>query len=173
MPPTIIVGDDENAGDVAAKLLRIATNQRHVKVRSDLRRPAFDVPEYVYSEYVGDTDERGEDEQRANALAAQAAAEEAETSLTGDETPDGAANADPGAGLDDELAKMTGDKTPDSAVNADPFARPDPDPEPETDGDQGDGDTEAKPKPRKRAPRKTAAPRKAAKSTSPAAGAAE
>lgn len=172
MPPTIIVGDDESPAEVAARLNRIATNQRHVKVRSDLRRPAFDVADYVYAEYIGDR-ERSVEEQRENAVAEHHAAGAAEDALTGDDTPDGAVNADP-ATLDEGLAEVTGDATPQSAVNADlspPPADPDPEAEPEGD-DQGD-DGEAKPKPRKRAAPRKATPRKAAKSTPPAAGAAE
>ena len=157
MAPTIIVGDDENAGDVAAALLAAADNQRQVKVRTDLARPAFDVPDELYKKHVG-RKTRSDDEQRINSAAEVPGDDE---TIEGDELPDGARNAEPGTG--EITGEIEGDELPEAARNV----------EPPSNGDQGDPDPEPEveaPKPRKRASTR----RTAAKSTpAAAAGAGE
>lgn len=160
MAPTIIVGDDENAGDVAAALLAAADNQRQVKVRTDLARPAFDVPDELYKKHVGRRT-RSDDEQRINSVAEVPGDDE---TIEGDELPPAAQNAEPGTG---EIAgDIEGDELPDAARNVEPPSNGD-----QGDGDQGDqGDAEPEaPKPRKRT-----STRRATKSTpAAAAGAGE
>lgn len=157
MPPTIIVGDDENAGDVARELLDAADHPRHVRVRTDLARPAFDVPDELYKKHVG-RKTRSDDEQRINSAAEVPGDDE---TIEGDELPDAARNAEPGTG---EIAgDIEGDELPAAARNAEPPSNGD-----QGDGDQGDAEPEA-PKPRKRT-----STRRATKSTpAAAAGAGE
>lgn len=184
MAPTIIVGDDEDAGDVAARLLDLADNQRQVKVRTDLPSAAYDVDDKTYKAYVG-RHTRSDDELRVNSVQDAADADDAEGAITtDDEVPDAARNIDPS---DVEQSEVGGpvrsdDELPDLAVNALPPSNGDApnsgDTGTATDGDAGnqlnsdpdartDGtatEPEQKAQPRKRAPRK------AAKSTAPAAG---
>ena len=168
MAPTIIVGDDENAGDVAGELLKLADNQRQVRVRTDLSSAAFEVPDAVYKKYVGRRS-RSDEEQRVNAVDDQQRKIDAgdPDAIVGDELPDSAKVAEPGDG--DDLTKIVGDELPDSAKIV----------EPPSNGDAGGADADdpetpndpETPKPRKRASRSRA---RAAKSTpAGAAGGAE
>lgn len=187
MAPTVIVGDDENAGDVAARLLELADHQSDVQVRTDMRGPAFDVPDDVYDQYIGKgkADGRPDDERRANAVARQQAAQTKRDDLDGplvsDELPDLAKVAEPGDG--DDLRTIEGDDLPDAAKVTEPPSNGDApddgsgfDPDDQGDGDQGDEpdpEPDTKPKPRKRAPRKTAQPAKSTPPPAADAGAAE
>lgn len=155
MAPTIIVGDDESAGDVAAKLLELADHQRQVKVRTDLTGAAFDVPDHVYARYVG-RGKRPDAEVRENAFAkAQADADAPVTVTSDDDTPAEALNVDPDTV---EVEPVSSDDTPPrEAINVEP---------PSNGVDQGDGDppaaTDQPAAPKKRArARKAAAPRAA------------
>lgn len=146
---TIIVGDDESAGDVAAKLLELADNQRHVRVRTDLSSPAFDVPDDLYRKYTGRR-KRSEAEQRVNAVDRMVAADDAAGAIEpSGEIPAGALNTDPHAAELAELAGPTeGDKLPAAATNTEP---------PSNGDDQGE-QPEPAPRPRKRTPAKKSAP---------------
>lgn len=162
MAPTIIVGDDENAGDVAARLLDLADRQRDVRTRTDLSSPAFEVPEAVYDKYVGRA-KRSDEERRTNQQATMQAEADAPTVVTSDdELPEAARVADPADVGDKVAGQIEGDELPDSAKVVDPPSNGDA-------PDSGDGDQveeQPKPKPaRKRAPRKATA----AKKTTPAA----
>lgn len=166
MAPTIIVGDDENAGDVAGELLAAADNQRQVRVRTDLPRPAFEVPDDLYKKYVGSRT-RPDDEQRVNAVDELPADDEP---LVSDDLPDAARNVEPGTGDVDQLAgDLVSEELPDAARNVEPPSNGDaPDdgsgnPDPDADADV---EAEQAPKPRKRAPSRRAA----TKSTPAAAG---
>jgi hypothetical protein len=159
MAPTIIVGDDESAGDVAAKLLELADNQRQVKVRTDLTGAAYEVPDHVYAKYVGRR-KRPDAEVRENAFAQRQAEADAPVSVTSDDaTPDGAVNVDPD---DVEVEPVSSDDVPPrEAINVEPPSNG------VDQGDQGDGDppaaTDQPAAPKKRASRarKAAAPRAA------------
>jgi hypothetical protein len=168
MAPTVIVGDDENAGDVAARLLDLADHQRDVKVRTDTRGPAFDVPDDVYLRYIGKGD-RADDEQRVNAIARQqdeqAGRDDLDGPLVSDELPALAVNADPMDNTDG-FGEIEGDDLPEAARVVEPPSNGDAPndgsgftPDDDGDGDQGDEpevEDKPKPKPRKRTPRKAA-----------------
>lgn len=158
MAPTIIVGDDENAGDVAAALLDAADNQRQVRVRTDLNRPAFEVPDELYKRHVG-RKARSDDEQRVNSVEGELG-DDADP-IEGDELPDAARNVEPGTG--EITGPIEGDELPAEARNVEPpsngDAPNDGEPEPEAEA----------PKPRKRA----TSSRRATKSTPAAAGSGE
>lgn len=190
MAPTIIVGDDESAGDVAARLLELADNQRQVRVRTDLPRPAFEVPDALYRKYGG-RGKRSDAERRVNAVDKMVADDDATTTVTSDDDlPDGAGNVDPddvddvGGPItsDDELPEVarnidppangeypdSGDQgaatdgSPAEQRNSDDDARTGGNPDPGASSDQGDqGDKPVKAA-RKRAPRKAAAAKPAA-----------
>ncbi len=169
MAPTIIVGDDESAGDVAGKLLRLADHQRDVQVRTDLPSPAFEVPDAVYEKYTGRT-RRPEAERRVNAVDRMVADADTPDAVTSDdELPDAARMADPADVDPDAAGAVTSDDDlPREAVNVDPPANG----EYPNAGDQGaaaDADeTGTEPtKPTKRAATKRA-PRKAAAKSAPA-----
>ena len=156
MAPTIIVGDDESAGDVAARLLDLADHQRQVKVRTDLPGAAFEVPDSVYDQYVGKS-KRSDDERRTNAFAKRQADDDTGRVVTSDdELPPEVLNADPDSIDPEQVGTITSDdELPAGARNIDPPAN----------GDQGDsGDqppADDQPAPRKRTSRarKTAAAR--------------
>lgn len=148
MAPTIMVGDGENAGDVAARLLSLADNQRHVKVRTDLARPAFDVPDELYEKFVKDAGDRPDDEQRLNDQPPGGDP----TGIEGDELPGEATNAEPGEG--DITAPVEGDDLPAEATNAEPPSNGDT-------NDHDDDEAEEPPAPKKRT--------RAAKKTTPTA----
>lgn len=159
---TIIVGDDESAGDVAAKLLELAENQRQVRVRTDLGRPAFDVPDAVYKRYAG-RGKRSEAERRVNAVDEMVAADDEQTAIvpSGD-LPASAVNTDPHAGAAAELAELAnppaGDELPASAVNAEP---------PSNGDDQAEAEPVAAPR---RARKRTPAKKAAAPAAAPGSG---
>jgi hypothetical protein len=156
MAPTIIVGDDENAGDVARELLDAAEHPRHVRVRTDLARPAFDVPDELYKRHVGRRT-RSDDEQRINSVADVGGDDQA---IEGDELPPAAQVVDPGTG--DVAGDITGDELPAAAQVVEPPSNGEPEPAPEAEAEA--------PKPRKRA----STSRRATKSTpAAAAGAGE
>lgn len=164
MAPTIIVGDDESAGDVAAQLLKLADRERDVKTRTDLSRPAFTVPDELYDRYTNG--DRSETERRVNAVEELSAADDADTQVTTeDEIPASAVNADPRdvAGVG---APIEGDDIPAGAVNADP---PGTAPADQTNPGQDDAGQDDQPA-KKAAPRKRAPARKATKSTPADAG---
>jgi hypothetical protein len=162
MAPTIIVGDDENAGDVARELLAAADNQRDVRVRTDLRSPAFEVPESLYKSHVGRR-KRGDDEQRINAVEGELGDDA--PPIEGDELPDSALVVEPGTG--DLGGEIVGDELPESARVVEPPSNGDA-PNSGDAGDQAD-EPEPAPKPRKRA----TSSRRATKSTPAAAGSGE
>lgn len=160
MAPTIIVGDDENAGDVARELLDAADHQRDVRVRTDLARPAFEVPDELYKRHVG-RKTRSDDEQRVNSVEGELGGDD--QAPTGDELPAAAQNVEPGTG--DVGGDIEGDDLPAAAQNVEPPSNGDPTPGPEPDP-EAEAEAEA-PKPRKR----TTSSRRATKSTPPAAAA--
>jgi len=161
---TIIVGEDEQPGDVAAKLLDLADHQRDVQVRTDLARPAFDVPEALYAKYAG-RGKRSDDERLVNQRAQQQADADAGERIDGDELPDSARVVEPGEG-DDLSARIVSDELPASAQVVEPPSNGDaPDDGTGNDDQADDPEPQAEaPKPRKRASRA-----KATKSTAPAA----
>jgi hypothetical protein len=167
MAPTVIVGEDENAGDVARELLDHADNQRQVKVRTDLPSAAFEVPDDVYAKYVGRR-KRPDDERRVNQVAEQVRAAGAEDEIEqGDELPDSAKVVEPGDG--DDLTRIEdGDELPREATNVEPPSNG----EAPNDGSGLDQDDEPEPAPK---PRKRAASTRSrtSKSRAGASGAAE
>lgn len=170
MAPTVIVGADENASDVARELLGHADNQRQVRVRTDLPATAYEVDEATYKRYVGRR-RRDDDEQRINQFDEQVREATAEDSVTsGDEVPREALNVEPGTG-DDITGIQSGDEVPREARNVEPPSNGDApndgtgfeqavEPNADPDAQRG-GEPEPAPKPRKR----TAAKRAAAKTT--------
>jgi hypothetical protein len=162
MTSTIIVGEDEQPGDVAAKLLGLADRQQDVQVRTDLARPAFDVPDELYKRYAG-RGKRSDDERLVNQRAQQQADADAPEQLTGDDLPDTARVVEPGDG--DDLSKIVDDGLPDSAKVVEPPSNGDAPDDGSGNDDQADEpEPKEAPKPRKRASRA-----KATKSTAPAA----
>ena len=177
MAPTIIVGDDENAGDVAARLLELADHQRQVKTRTDGPKMAFEVTDEVYEKYTKGGAERSTDEERANAvqrMIEQQGADDPDAITSDDELPDLAKSNDPY--LDGDLSEIDqpieGDELPDAARNIDPPANgsaPDDGSgnDPDADAEDNDDDDQAEtPKPK---PARKRAARKATKAAAPAA----
>jgi hypothetical protein len=162
MAPTIIVGDDENAGDVAARLLELADHQRQVKTRTDGPKMAFEVTDAIYEKYTAKGGERSTDEQRANSvqrMIEQQGADDPDTITSDDELPALAISNDPY--LDGDLANIDdpieGDELPDAARNIDPPANgsaPDDGSGNDPNADDDDQADKPAPKPRKRAARK-------------------
>jgi hypothetical protein len=165
MTSTIIVGEDEQPGDVAAKLLGLADRQQDVQVRTDLARPAFDVPDELYKRYAG-RGKRSDDERRVNQQAQQQADADAPEQLNGDELPDTARVVEPGDG--DDLSEIVDDGLPDSAKVVEPPSNGDA-PDDGTGNDEQGDEPDPEPEPEAPKPRKRASRAKATKSTAPAA----
>lgn len=163
MTSTIIVGEDEQPGDVAAKLLDLADRQQDVQVRTDLARPAFDVPEALYAKYAG-RDKRSDDERLVNQRAQQQADADAPDLIEGDELPDSARVVEPGEG--DDLSEIVDDGLPDSARVVEPPSNGDAPDDGTGNDDQAD---DPEPQAETTKPRKRASRAKATKSTPPAA----
>lgn len=158
----IIVGADESAGDVAARLLELADHQNDVQTRTDGPGMSFEVPEKVYQAYTAKGGDRPEPEQRANSvqrMLSQQGADDPDAIRSDDELPEGARIAEPGTGADDIAGEIVADELPDSAVVVDPPGNGD---APDA-GDQGD-EPEPESEPDKPAPRKRTS--RARKSTS-------
>jgi hypothetical protein len=126
MAPTIIVGDGEDAGDVARRLLDAADSTRTVRVRTDLGPAAYDVDDVTYERFTRSAGDRPDGEARANSVQRVSDAADAEGRITSDdELPDTARVADPGAGFDDIAGPLVGDELPREAINVDPPANGD------------------------------------------------